>query len=96
MKNGKNTNYNDLIFITAKITKEVIIEEDIKVLNKILLEHRETEQVRTAIAHLLNDYARQKQINEEHKKINAELREKVKKIECENKENKKKYLALLI
>ena len=96
MKNGKNTNYNDLIFTTAKITKEVIIEEDIKVLNKILLEHRETEQVRTAIAHLLNDYARQKQINEEHKKINAELREKVKKIECENKENKKKYLALLI
>lgn len=96
MKNGKNTNYNDLIFITAKITKEVIIEEDIKVLNKILLEHRETKQVRTAIAHLLNDYARQKQINEEHKKINAELREKVKKIECENKENKKKYLALLI
>ena len=96
MKNGKNTNYNDLIFTTAKITKEVIIEEDIKVLNKILLEHRETKQVRTAIAHLLNDYARQKQINEEHKKINAELREKVKKIECENKENKKKYLALLI
>lgn len=96
MKNGKNTNYNDLIFTTAKITKEVIIEEDIKVLNKILLEHRKTEQVRTAIAHLLNDYARQKQINEEHKKINAELREKVKKIECENKENKKKYLALLI
>lgn len=37
-----------------------------------------------------------RQINEEHKKINGELREKVKELECENKENKKKYLALLI
>lgn len=95
-KKKKNNNYSDILLTTAKITKDVIINEDIKVLNKILFEHRETKQVRTAIAHLLNDYARQKQINEEHKKINAELREKVKKIECENKENKKKYLALLI
>lgn len=39
---------------------------------------------------------RQKQINEEHQKINGELREKVKELECENRENKKKYLALLI
>ena len=95
-KKKKNNNYSNILLTTAKITKDVIIKEDIKVLNKILLEHRKTEQVRTAIAHLLNDYARQKQTNEEHKKINAELREKVKKIECENKENKKKYLALLI
>lgn len=95
-KKKKNNNYSDILLATAKITKDVIINEDIKILNKVLLSHEETERVRAAIAHLLNDYARQKQINEEHKKINAELREKVKKIECENKENKKKYLALLI
>lgn len=49
-----------------------------------------------AILHVLEEYTRQKQINEEHKKINGELREKVKELECENRENKKKYLALLI
>lgn len=80
MKNRKNTNYSDLIFTTAKITKEVIIEEDIKVLNKVLLNHEETEQVRIAIAHLLNDYTRQKQINEEHRKINRRIKRKSKKV----------------
>lgn len=45
---------------------------------------------------ILSDYTRQKQINEEHQKINGELREQVKELEEENKENKKKYLALLI
>ena len=95
-KKKKNNNYSDILLATAKITKDVIINEDIKILNKVLLSHEETKQVRTAIAHLLNDYARQKQINEEHKKINAELREKVKELELESKENKKKYLALLI
>ena len=48
------------------------------------------------IEKLLKDYIRQKQINEEHQKINGELRERVKELECENRENKKKYLALLI
>ena len=93
MKNRKNTNYSDLIFTTAKITKEVIIEEDIKVLNKVLLNHEETEQVRIAIEHLLNDYTRQKQINEEHQKENGLLREKVKELELESKENKKKKIS---
>ena len=37
-----------------------------------------------AILHVLEDYTRQKQINEEHKKINGELREKVKELEKEN------------
>ena len=49
-----------------------------------------------SIENILQDYTRQKQINEEHQKINGELREKVKELECENKEYKKKYLALLI
>ena len=37
-----------------------------------------------AIEHLLSDYTRQKQINEEHQKTNGELREKVRKLEKEN------------
>lgn len=36
------------------------------------------------IERLLQDYTRQKQINEEHQKINGELREKVKELEKEN------------
>ena len=41
-------------------------------------------ELNTAIAHLLNDYIRQKQINEEHKRINGELRERVKELEEKN------------
>ena len=33
---------------------------------------------------ILSDYTRQKQINEEHKRINGELRERVKELEEEN------------
>ena len=87
------------------------IEEDIKIVKQLnqLLKFfrihgwipdisREINKNKTieAIEHLLTDYTRQKQINEEHQKINGELREKVKELEEENKENKKKYLALLI
>ena len=43
-------------------------------------------ELNTAIAHLLNDYIRQKQINEEHQKINGELREKVKELDTKNDE----------
>ena len=38
----------------------------------------------SSIKNILKDYARQKQINEEHQKINGELREKVKELEKEN------------
>ena len=44
-----------------------------------------------AIEHLLQDYTRQKQINEEHQKINGELREKVKELENENISKQKAY-----
>lgn len=80
------------------------IEEDIKVLEIFLKEMNNVFQQtkinntkeRNALKNLLQDYARQKQINEEHQKINGELREKVKELEKESKENKKKYLALLL
>ena len=38
-------------------------------------------EVPQALEHLLVDYTRQEQINEEHQKINGELREKVKELE---------------
>ena len=38
----------------------------------------------SALRRILQDYTRQKQINEEHQKINGELREKVKELEEEN------------
>ena len=37
-----------------------------------------------AILHMLEDYKMQKQINEEHRKLNGELRKKVKELEEEN------------
>ena len=39
-----------------------------------------------SIEHLLSDYTRQKQINEEHQKTNGELREKVKELIKEKQE----------
>ena len=73
------------------------IEEDIKILENLIVTlpnfHLGGSE---SIRNILQDYKRQKQINEEHQKINGELREQVKELEEENKENKKKYLALLI
>ena len=40
-----------------------------------------TTEQKEAIEHLLSDYTRQKQINEEYQKINGELRKKVKELE---------------
>lgn len=65
------------------------IKEDIKVLEIFLKEMNYVFQQtkinntkeRNALKNLLQDYARQKQINEEHQKINGELREKVKELE---------------
>ena len=71
------------------------IEEDIEILNSIVkvnkdfLSNIENQTINQkeikALEHLLSDYTRQKQINEEHQKINGELREKVKELEKESK-----------
>ena len=66
------------------------IEEDIKMLES--LDTTGDEEFTQAINNILNDYTRQKQINEEHQKINGELREKVKELE---EENKKKSIELI-
>ena len=80
--------------------KNVASEEDIKILENYLKNSAYKQsnsdffknggweivdlEVPQALEHLLVDYTRQKQINEEHQKINGELREKVKELEEEN------------
>lgn len=63
------------------------IEEDIKRCEQLTRpEHASWIGIsnQLAILHVLEEHTRQKQINEEHKKINGELREKVKELEKEN------------
>ena len=80
------------------------IEDDIKLVKRYLENsaYKETDsdffknggwemvdlEIPKAIEKLLQDYTRQKQINEEHKKINGELREKVRMLEEDIKEIK--------
>ena len=77
------------------LDKKEGIEEDIKILNgidiKFLLSANieqsnfiidEANKINKAIYHLLQDYTRQKQINEEHQKLNGALREKIKNLEA--------------
>lgn len=77
------------------------IEDDVKLVKRYLENsaYKETDsdffknggwemvdlEIPKAIEKLLQDYTRQKQINEEHQKINGELREKVKELEKESK-----------
>ena len=77
------------------------IEENIKIIkNSWLYNDEENVKFVNAIEHLLLDYTRQKQINEEHQKTNGELREKVKELEKENRifalEGSKVRLSLYI
>ena len=65
------------------------IEEEINELKILLFQDRLTNYgKRKLIDYYENKIARQKQINEEHQKINGELIEKVKKLEEENNEMK--------
>lgn len=65
------------------------IEEDINELKTLLFQDRLTNYgKRKMINYYENEITRQKQINEEHKKINGELREKVRMLEEDIKEIK--------
>ena len=58
------------------------IDEDIKIIkNSWLYNDEENVKFVNAIEHILQDYTRQKQINEQYQKINEELREKIKALE---------------
>lgn len=60
------------------------IEEDIKVLENLIVTLPNFHLGGSDnISRVLQDYTRQKQINEEHQRINGELREKVKELEEE-------------
>ena len=62
-----------------------------KIIYNDLLWDEKTVDCINAIEHLLSDYARQKQINEEHQKENSLLRKKVKELEEENKKSKVRF-----
>lgn len=85
------------------------IKEDIEIVKsliedtkKSLISNTELSQYRKsnrtiaykATEHLLSDYTRQKQINEEHQKINGKLREKVKELEEENLIQRKQIMNI--
>ena len=61
----------------------LVYEGKDKIIYNDLLWDEKTVDCINAIEHLINNYTRQKQINEEHQKINGELREKVKELEEE-------------
>ena len=62
------------------------IEDDINELKTLLFQDRLTNYgKRKMINYYENEITRQKQINEEHKRLNGELREKVKELEEKNK-----------
>ena len=74
------------------------IEEDVDELKSIMnlrtvsgfaYSQKNTLSLQKAIKNVLTDYTRQKQINEEHQKINGKLRERVKELEEENEMLKK-------
>lgn len=72
----------------------VNIEEAIKILEKDLFYYDEikenfdddTIKFYEALRHILSDYTRQKQINEEHQKLNGELRQAINTVEKEKAE----------
>ena len=77
------------------------IEEDINELKTLLFQDRLTNYgKRKMINYYENEITRQKQINEEHQKINGELRERIKELEEANKifalEGSKVRLSLYI
>ena len=64
----------------------LIYEGKEKIIYNDLLWDEKTIDCVNAIEEILQDYTRQKQINEEHQKINGELREKVKELDTKNDE----------
>lgn len=97
IKNLKNSGKKvEEFYVSNKTSDKNVanIEEAIKILEKDLFYYDEikenfdddTIKFYEALRHILSDYTRQKQINEEHQKINGELREKVKELDTKNDE----------
>lgn len=60
------------------------MEKDIDVLRESILEekyHLYKEDLKKCVKNIINDYKRQVEINQEHQKVNGELRQKIKELE---------------
>ena len=66
--------------------KLLVYDGNDKIIYNDLLWDEKTVDCINTIEHLLSDYTRQKQINEEHQKENGLLREKVKELDTKNDE----------
>ena len=64
----------------------LVYEGKDKIIYNDLLWDEKTVDCINAIEHLINNYTRQKQINEEHKKVNGELRQAINTVEKEKGE----------
>ena len=73
----------------------LVYEGKDKIIYNDLLWDEKTVDCINAIEHLINNYTRQKQINEEHKKINGELRKKVKELEVLEDDMKDKRIVYI-
>ena len=73
----------------------LVYEGKDKIIYNDLLWDEKTVDCINAIEHLINNYTRQKQINEEHKKINGELRKKVKELEVLEDDMKDKRVVYI-
>lgn len=87
MSKGSNKNVGSIeedikILENLKSYLNLLVYEgkDKIIYNDLLWDEKTVDCINT-IEHLINNYTRQKQINEEHQKINGELREKVKELE---------------
>lgn len=87
---------NDINIGSIKDDVEKAKELIQKMRNKRVIQVRETWNddygYIKALENIVSDYTRQKQINEEHQKLNGELREKVKELEEENKNLKAQHI----
>lgn len=104
IKNLKNSGKKvEEFYVSNKTSDKNVgsIEEDVDELKSIMnlrtvsgfaYSQKNTLSLQKAIKNVLTDYTRQKQINEEHQKINGELREKVKELE---EESRKKSIELI-
>lgn len=94
IKNLKNSGKKvEEFYVSNKTSDKNVanIEEAIKILEKDLFYYDEikenfdddTIKFYEALRHILSDYTRQKQINEEHQKLNGELRQAINTVEKE-------------
>ena len=91
IKNLKNSGKKVEEFYVSNKTSDKNVA-NIEIIENFIFElksfglNKDTLEVANELENLLSDYTRQKQINEEHKKLNGELRERVKELDTKNDE----------